>query len=459
MTPEARSPEPASHVGRRALLPLLRAHGWNATSFQALGPSMRHFTCRIDEEELAVAYVDTGRAWVAAGAPIGPEGKLLEAARAFVEAASAGHRRASFFGVEQRLIDATGWPSLLLGEQPRWDPSRWPDQLRATRSLREQLRRARAKGVRIRRLAADEVRSPRATLRASIEALVERWLASRAMAPMGFLVDMHPFSCPDERRFYVAERAGRVVAFASLAPVYARRGWLVEHLLREADAPNGTLESLVDRVMTDAAREGDEMVTLGLAPLCGSVSPLLAAARALGRGLYDFAALRAFKAKLRPHVWDPIHLLRPPAMPATIAVFDVLDAFSSDGLLRFGARTMLRVPPAIVGLLAALLVPWTTLLAFADRSWFPSRAMHGAWVVFDILLCIGLFALSRRWRPKLATTLAVAITIDAALTALEAVAWNLPRIRGPAPAVGVAVAVAAPALAAALLWRARTVRT
>jgi phosphatidylglycerol lysyltransferase len=58
----------------------------------------------------------------------------------------------------------------------------------------------------------------------------------------------------------------------SAVPVYARRAWLVEDLLRLPGSPNGTAEALIDAVMREAAGRGAVMVTLGLAPLSGEVS-------------------------------------------------------------------------------------------------------------------------------------------------------------------------------------------
>ncbi len=69
----------------------------------------------------------------------------------------------------------------------------------ASRSLREQLRRARAKGLAVREVVASEL-AEGAPLRGRIEALVERWLATRRMAPMGFLVAVELFSFAEARR-------------------------------------------------------------------------------------------------------------------------------------------------------------------------------------------------------------------------------------------------------------------
>jgi phosphatidylglycerol lysyltransferase len=45
---------------------------------------------------------------------------------------------------------------------------------------------------------------------------------------------------------FVAERAGDVVAFLVATPIPARGGWLLEQWPRAPDAPNGTVELVVD---------------------------------------------------------------------------------------------------------------------------------------------------------------------------------------------------------------------
>ncbi len=129
-----------------------------------------------------------------------------------------------------------------------------------------------------------------------------------------------------------------------------------------------------------------------------------------------------------------------------------LRAFARGRLLQFGVATALRGPPFVVRALAVLLVPWMAALAAAGPRWFPSRAVHVGWLAFDAVLCGALWSLSRRWRPRLARALAAAVSADAALTAWEALAFNVPRLHSAGAALAVAVAVAAPLGAAVLLW-------
>jgi phosphatidylglycerol lysyltransferase len=437
------------------VLALLARHGWNATSFQVLEPGFLYWW---DGDDACVAYVDTGTAWVTAGAPLAEPARFVTVMTGFRAAASANRRRVRCFATEARFHETVAWPALLIGEQPIWAPLDWEAALRRRSSLREQLRRARAKGVSVRALGTGEL-SGGATTRAQLDRLIARWLRSRSMAPMGFLVQVDLFSFPVERRHFVAEHNGVIVGFLGVVPIYARRGWFFEDLLRDPDAPNGTVELLVDAGMRAAVEEGVPHVTLGLVPLAGEVAPWLRVARRWGRALYDFDGLRGFKAKLAPRAWEPIYLAHPPGDSGLLAVRDALTAFARGGLTRFGVETLLRGPAVITRLLAVLLVPWTILLALPPTArFFPTPAWQWGWVAFDCCLALALYQLSRRWRKRLADLLVCAVTVDAVVTAAQALLFNLPRLGGPLDGALVGLAVFMPALASVLLWNARAYR-
>ncbi|HEX9103645.1 MAG TPA: DUF2156 domain-containing protein [Polyangia bacterium] len=432
---------------RERVRSLLERHGWNSTSFQTLEAGFRYW---FDGDDACVAYVATRGAWVVAGAPICALSRLGEVSARFTAAARAAGRRVAFFAAEKRLVDGAGLDGMYVGEQPVWDATRWAETVAATRSLREQLRRARNKGVAVRRVGPDEL-LPGAPLRVAIEALVERWRLDKPMAPMGFLVDVQPFDFAAERRYFVAERDGAVVGFLAAVPIYARRGWLLEDFLRDPRAPNGTAELLIDAAMRALAADGCRYVTLGLAPLSGPVEGWLRAARRLSSPLYDFAGLRAFKAKLRPHEWEPIYLAHPRGSSSHVALVDALAAFAHGSFLRFGGATLLRGPALVVRVLAALLVPWTALLATADARWFPAPWVQAAWVTFDLSLVAALFALTWRWRHWLGVLVAAAVSADALVTPAQLALYDWPRVRG-LDWIVVAISLAGPALAAVVLW-------
>ena len=248
---------------RQDLLAAVRQFGVDAVSFLALESGMRHWSSgpRGASSGEVVAYVDTGRAWIAAGSPFAEASRVPAVARAFVDDARRSGRRASFFASEAAPIQ--GFARLLLGEQPVWTAATWKAGVATHRRLREQIRRSKAKGVTVRRVDPRDL-APGTALRAQVEGLARDWLATRRMAPMGFLVALEPFHLPEEHRYVVAERAGVIVAFVSAVPVYARGGWLVEDVVRSSSAPNGTTEALLHRLMHEVDETVATLVPSGL---------------------------------------------------------------------------------------------------------------------------------------------------------------------------------------------------
>ncbi len=310
---------------RPRALALLRRFGWNPSSSQILDRGYRHWFSR----DAVVGYVDTGRALVVAGAPVCDEQRLSEVSERFAALAARHGRRVVCFGVHDRFARNVRWPTLPIGEVPYWEPPRWADTRARAPSLRAQLRRARAKGVSVQRVALEH--------RAVLTPLRRRWLAARPLPAMGFLVN--PATLHAEHQLWVAVLAGAVIGYACAAPVYQRDGLLLQELVRAPAAPNGTAELLVDAVFESAAAQGLGYATLGLAPLAGALPGWLRITRRLGRPLFDFEGLRAFKAKFRPHGWEAARLAAP-AGHLEWALLDALSAFAHGSLSGFLGATL-----------------------------------------------------------------------------------------------------------------------
>lgn len=341
---------------RPALLDALRQHGHHATSFQLLEDGYAYW--RDATTDTVIAYVEVGRWRVVAGEPVGPRQALGPAAAAFVAESRAARRKVAFFSVEHPFADALlaasppgGVGLLPIGEQPEWDPRGWSVAGPERRTLRAQVNRARNKGVSVRRLAPAELAAA-GDMRAAVEDVMRAWLGGRSMSPMRFLVDLQPFHLPGERRYYAAEREGALVGFLACVPVYARRGWFCEDLLRVGHAPNGTVELLVHHALDDARAAGNEYLTLGLAPLAG-VDGRAGQARQLRRALrffyqragplYGFQSLRRFKERFRPDRWTVQHLAACPAPAGVAALRAVLAAFGGGDMTAFAADTARRL--------------------------------------------------------------------------------------------------------------------
>ncbi|MDB4991656.1 MAG: hypothetical protein JWN04_6834 [Myxococcaceae bacterium] len=315
----------------------MRAYGREAVSFQSVTSDCRYWFAR----DACVAYVESGAAWVAIGSPLASVGRESEVATAFSKAAQQAGKRALFFGTERAWPRGGPFRLMVLGEQPIWQPSEWPRAL--SPKLHRQIRQQRARGrVTVREVFPQELQHAKSPARRGIDRVERRWLASRKMAPMGFLVRLNLYDQANERRYFVAEHDGESVAVMIAMPVYAQHGWLLETCIRCPSAPSGAMELVFDFAMRSFAAERSLYVSYGLCPLTGTSSWLHRLVRESSRALYDFDGLRQFKSKFKPARWQPVYLTYPRTELPARALLDVLGAFCPRGILAFGSQTLWR---------------------------------------------------------------------------------------------------------------------
>lgn len=448
----------ASSQPSQTALRLVRRYGTHSTSFQVLAPSFKWWHC---DDDAGVAYVDTGGAWVAAGPPLCAPERQTWVAESFATAARQHSRRAVFFASPQDVLAPGASCSLVVGQEPRYAPQTWAAHCKSSANMRQQLRRAKNRKLSVRRLTSQELGDATSSLRQHIATLMTRWSGAHAMPPMGFLVDLNPFDHAEHRLFWLAEmsrvqgRTPDIVGFAAVIPIMATGGFMLEHLLRDPDAPNGCAESLVDAIFTDL--EDAPVISLGIVPLHHVTHPLLRAALWAGEGLYHFGGLARFKAKLAPVRWDDVYLVWPGKQWSLWALYDVLCAFAPQGLWRFATGILGRGSSVLLRVLAWVLVPWTAALASMEGDvWFPTKHLQHFWTGFDVVLAAGLFRLSYRWQRSLATALAALITCDAVATLIETCLYREPK--GLFADAVRTLAVLAPTATAIVLWNARAYR-
>lgn len=293
---------------------LLRRYGWNATAYQIVNPGISHW---FDPKgDAVIGFVKVGRVRVVAGAPVCPEERLEEVVALWESEAERAHEGVCYFGAAGRLntlFEQTGKHSfVVLGAQPVWDPARWVETIESRASLRAQLARAKNKGVTVHEWSVTEAaHNPR------LQRVLQEWLGTRGLPPLHFLVEPETLGNLEDKRIFVAERNGEPIGFVNCAPIPARSGWLTEQFVRGANAPNGTVETMLDAAARTLAADGAHYFTMGLVPLSENTwtpsdyNPFwlrvaLSWVRAHGHRFYNFAGLDKFKSKFQPHSWEPI---------------------------------------------------------------------------------------------------------------------------------------------------------
>jgi len=315
-------------------------YGWNSTCYQLLNPGFQYWFSRVFDA--VVGYVEYASVCVVAGAPVCAFEVQEKVVAEFEEWAAAQHLGVCYFASEARLESIIsgkpGYSVIRVGAQPVWHPAQLAENMREKSSLRSQVHRAQNKSVMV-----EEWSAERATDHPALHALLLRWLATRGLPSLHFLVEPETLSHQTDRRIFVARVEGREVGFLNLSPVPQRNGWLAEQFVRDADAPNGTIELLLAHAAEALMREGFAYFTLGLSPLTQHSGPgelseripatiriLLDWARAHGRRFYNFEGLEFFKTKFEPQAWESVYAIAKSAtiMPGMVSSFSLRSLYA-----------------------------------------------------------------------------------------------------------------------------------
>ncbi|MFM9873236.1 MAG: phosphatidylglycerol lysyltransferase domain-containing protein [Fimbriimonadaceae bacterium] len=288
---------------------LILKYGVNSACYQIVNDNITKFFPPTGES--LVGFVKYHGIHVVATEPIGPISNIKEATTHFQQS----HANACYFGASQEFTQVLAQlgpaTEICIGSQPCWNLQSWNDTILVIPSLREQFRRARAKGVTIRELTTEEAQS-----HPQLQEVLQTWLKNRRFSPLHFLVEFDTLDFLLDRRIFVAERDGKIQAWLNLCPIPKRKGWLTEQFPRIPSAPNGTMELLLHTAAQSLASEGHEFLTMGLVPLSNiaieSPKPpwlqwAFLWARAHGKRFYNFQGLENFKSKFRPHHWEPLY--------------------------------------------------------------------------------------------------------------------------------------------------------
>ena len=300
------------------LLRLQTLYGYNPHSLVSIAPgAMLWSTPDIDG---AIIYGEFGRVWLAAGDPLAPLEDMAELARQFTAFAQRKNRVVAFVPSSAefaRLVVPNDFTAVKVGASPYFDLRTWNPRGDSAKKIRAGVNQARRAGVAVEMLpeGVDEV------LRKETAQLCMNWLGARRSATtFGWLIALDPFLHFEYKKYFAARVNGKLVGFLAVSPIPARKGWYLEDVLREPNAPQGTATLLVVDALAKLKAEGAALATLGTSPLStdGPVDvptehrmvsrALEVASHRLG-GFYNFEGLRRFKGKFVPSWWESEYVL------------------------------------------------------------------------------------------------------------------------------------------------------
>ena len=344
----SRAPDPTGE-----LLRLQTLYGYNPHSLVSIAPGAQLWST--PDIDGAIIYGEFGRVWLAAGDPLAPLEDVGELARQFAALAKRKNRVVAFVPTSAefaRMVVPKSFTAVKVGASPYFDLQTWNPRGDSAKKIRAGVNQARRSGVSVEIVpeGVDEV------LKKETAELCMHWLGSRrAATTFGWLVALDPFLHSEYKKYFTARVNGRLVGFLAASPIPARRGWYLEDVLREPDAPQGTATLLVVEALAQLKAEGAALATLGTSPLCTDgpvdvptehrvVSRALEVASRRLAGFYNFEGLRRFKGKFVPSWWESEYVLGQGGvtMPPRIG-HAVVRAIVPGGLTQILTRQALRI--------------------------------------------------------------------------------------------------------------------
>jgi phosphatidylglycerol lysyltransferase len=334
------------------LLRLQTLYGYNPHSLVSIAPgALLWSTPDIDG---AIIYGEFGRVWLAAGDPLAPLEDMAEMAHQFGALAKRKNRVVAFVPTSAefaRRLLPHDFKAVKVGASPYFDLQTWNPRGDSAKKIRAGVNQARRAGVVV-----EIVDSVDEALKRETAQLCMHWLGSRRSATtFGWLVALDPFLHSEYKKYFTARVNDRLVGFLAASPIPARKGWYLEDVLREPDAPQGTATLLVVEALAKLKAEGAALATLGTSPLSTDgpveiatdlrmVSRALEVASKRLAGFYNFEGLRRFKGKFVPSWWESEYALGQGGvtMPPRIG-HAIVRALVPGGLTQILTRQALRV--------------------------------------------------------------------------------------------------------------------
>ncbi|PZR00135.1 MAG: bifunctional lysylphosphatidylglycerol flippase/synthetase MprF [Cereibacter sphaeroides] len=269
-----------------------------------------------------------GRSWIALGGPVGPDDTAAELGWAFCDTALRAGARPVFYEVGEgdlALMLDLGLSLHKLGERGVVDL----EGFNLDGASRKKLRAAHARAGRD-GLTLDIVPPPHgADLLTELAAISDEWLVTKKTREKRFSVGRFDRDWLARWPMILVRHQGRVVAFANLMWAEGQPQATIDLMRHSKSAPAGVMDFLFTELMLRLKAQGIKSFSMGMAPLSG-----LEARRGVrlwnrfgaaifqhGGHFYNFAGLRAFKAKFDPK-WEPRYLAVASAAPPMIPLAD-----------------------------------------------------------------------------------------------------------------------------------------
>jgi phosphatidylglycerol lysyltransferase len=347
---------------------IARAFGDSTLAAYTLGDDVDWFFSA--NGRAVIAYRFESDVLLAIGDPMGPPEEIPALLRAFEDFCRSHDWAFGFYQVRPerlRWYRQLGWSAVHIGEDPVLRPGSFTLDGSALGTVRRQVRKLEKAGLEVRHWVPGENPFDPAHdpdhVADQIRAISHEWVKGKSGGEKGFCMGRYdPASLPQSWLAIAWNPArGRVEAFCTWTPIWARRGWAIDLMRRHDDAPTGAMELLVVDSARHARERGDELLSLSLSALVRVEAPRGTAEaptvtedpartfliQRLSR-FYDFQGLFRWKRKFNPEFEDR-YLVYPNALALPRVALALVRAQSPGGLWSYLRREDAAAPAPAAG--------------------------------------------------------------------------------------------------------------
>lgn len=236
-----------------------------------------------------------------------------------------------FGGLDPHRLRDHDYRAVPFGSEPVWETARWRESLESSRSLRHQISRARTKGVEC------QIEDARPSVLLEMELCREDWMKRLGQPQFRHDREYDIEAAAQHGAILTARHRDRLVGWLIAMPLADGKA-LLAPICRSQNAPQGTVEMLVDCAMRHTHREGYAEASMGVIPFAQpalaecprGLLPVLSFAKSRSIG-YRYLGVEAFRTKLRPSRWQSRWI----AWPCQLNVLSAGNAFAE---LLYGER-------------------------------------------------------------------------------------------------------------------------
>ncbi len=270
-----------------------------------------------------------GRSWVGLFGPFGDPREFADMVWQFMEMATDHGGRAAFYHVRPSALPLfldCGLGLYKLGEHAQVELPGFNLKGASRANLRSGVNRAEREGLSFEVVPPEGV----AALLPALKAVSDAWLGEQRGGEKGFSVGRFDEDYLRRLPVAVVRREDRIIAFANLLVTGLKDEAALDLMRHSPDAPPGTMNFLMARILLHLQAEGYRRFGLGMSPMAGmaerSGAPKWQRIARLvfehGNRFYNFRGLRSFKDKFEP-VWEPRFLAAPRGLATAFILADV----------------------------------------------------------------------------------------------------------------------------------------